>query len=172
MADRNNRQTGHKGYRLEPGRSSGSYKLVSPIGLVIARLSYAIGRKRPHIGIFVEGLKFNQNLPTDEQVVKDIVHNYEILTTTRIERFRNRLSGMFSHGAWSAIAAVAATIAAVVSILVYLNTQGHPSTPSQVMGEAPNIHSSQEDETCARVITEETDGSTKRKDDRAGQTRN
>ena len=172
MADRTNRQTGYKGYRLEPGRISGSYKLVSPIGVVIARFSHTIGNTRPRIITLIEGLEFNQNLPTDEQVVKDIVHNYEILTTTRIERFRNRLSGMFSHGAWSAVAAVAATIAAVVSILVYLNTQGYPPTPSPVMGGAPNIYSPNEDEKCVKVITEETGGSTTRKDDRAGQTSN
>ena len=73
----------------------------------------------PKIMPLVEGFDCGEGHKTEEQAIRYIVRQYELLTTTRMERFRSRLSRAFAHGVWSAVAAVAATIAAVMSALNY-----------------------------------------------------
>lgn len=77
----------------------------------------------------VHGLDCGEGHDTEEQAIKYIVRQYELLTTTRMERFCIHLSQAFDHGAWSAIAAVAATIAAVMGVLNFFKEQPSPSLP-------------------------------------------
>ena len=102
---------------LVEGDRAGSYRLISPSGVRIALFGYTLGTSRPRIMPLVDGLDCGEGHKTEEQAIKHIVHQYELLTTTRMERIRIQLSQAFAHGAWSAIAAVAATIAAVMGVL-------------------------------------------------------
>ena len=122
-------KTGYKGYVLVEGDRAGSYPLISPSGVRIALFGYTLGTTSPRIMPLVDGLDCGEDHKTEEQAIKHIVRQYELLTTTRMERFRIHLSQAFAHGAWSAIAAVAATIAAVMGMLNFFKEQPPPPLP-------------------------------------------
>ena len=122
-------ESGYKGYSLIASGQTGASHLVSPTGVKLAVFKKVFGRKLPEIMPLVDGLDCDENHATEEHAVKYIVDRYEKLTTTGMQRFRKRVSNLFSHGGWGAVAAVASVIAAIaamvaaaVSILTYINT--------------------------------------------------
>lgn len=109
---------GYKGYILQK-RDAGLYDLVSPTGVNLAAFIYTLDDSMPHIQSSVPELDCGEDHATGEHAIKYIVKRYERLTTTRLERFRKKVSGFFSHSMWGAIASIAAIIAAVASIMTY-----------------------------------------------------
>ena len=104
----------------------GSYQIIAPSGLPIAVLMP--GRSPALVSSMIDGLDCGTNHETDEQAFKYVVHQYELLTTTRMERVRNRVSAL-SNRIWSATAAIAAIIAAILSALNYCSTSGGSGAP-------------------------------------------
>ena len=122
-------EIGYKGYRLVK-KASGTHILTSPTGVEIALFVYTMGGFAG-VSPITEGLMLEdaQKHKSEEQLIRYVVHQYELLTTTRRDRFINRISLVLSRGPWSAIAAIAATIAAVLSLLNFLQNRPEPISP-------------------------------------------
>ena len=76
----------------------------------------------------IDGLDCGSDHESPEQARKYVARQYELLTTTRMERFRDRVS-VLSNTLWSATAAIAAIIAAILSALNYCATSGGTGAP-------------------------------------------
>lgn len=114
--------TGYKGYRLVETGRSGSYHLISPTGVRVAGFAYTMAGFR---GVFpiADGLDCGGPHKNEEQAIKYIARQYELLTMTRMQRFRRSVSQAFSHGVWTTIAA---TIAAATGLLNLFVNQPAP----------------------------------------------
>ena len=109
---------GYKGYTLQD-RDKGSRYVVSPTGVRLVIFTTVYGKSLPLITPLIEGLDCCKVHQTEEHAIKYIVKKYELLTTSRIERFRWSASKFLTHSAWVTIASIAAIIAAVASVLTY-----------------------------------------------------
>lgn len=98
----------------------------SPTGVPLAVFQDYMGGEKEYVPLY-DGLEFEGDFASEDDAVKHMIRQYELLTTTRGERFARSVSGVFKHGAWGAIAAAAAILAAVLGLLTYLNTL--PTTP-------------------------------------------
>ena len=113
-------EAGYRGYHLVR-RPFGKFHLFTPSGIPIAefdRTPYTTIRILP----LVKGLDCGSGHKTDEQAIKYIARQYELLTTTRMERFRSGMYRFFSNGIWGFVAAIAAIVAVYLTALTYFAT--------------------------------------------------